>query len=45
VGAEDYAKLISGSFKVLIRGPSSTGFETKGADADLQVTLTFAAFE
>ncbi len=41
----DYAKLLSGSFKVIMRGPSATGFSTKGADADIQVTLTFAAFE
>lgn len=41
----DHAKLLSGSFKVTVRGPAAAGFESKGADADLQVTLTFAAFE
>jgi hypothetical protein len=41
----DYQKLLAGSFKVVIRGPAAAGFSTKGADADLQVTLTFAAFE
>jgi hypothetical protein len=41
----DYAKLLGGSFKVIMRGPAATGFTTKGADADIQVTLTFAAFE
>lgn len=41
----DYAKFLGGSFKVISRGDASTGFETKGADADLQVTFTFAAFE
>jgi hypothetical protein len=41
----DYAKLLSGSFKVVLRGPAATGFATKGADAEVQVTLTFAAYE
>ncbi len=41
----DYAKLLGGSFKVVTRGPAAAGFTTKGADADVQVTLTFAAFE
>lgn len=41
----DYAKLLGGSFKVIMRGPAATGFSAKGADADIQVTLTFAAFE
>ena len=41
----DYAKLLGGSFKVIMRGPAATGFQSKGADADVQVTLTFAAFE
>lgn len=41
----DYAKLLGGNFKVIIRGPSATGFSTKGADADIQVTLTFGAYE
>jgi hypothetical protein len=41
----DLAKLVGGSFKVIVRGPAAAGFSTKGADADLQVTLTFSAFE
>ena len=41
----DYGKLLAGSFKVVIRGPAATGFTSKGADADVQVTLTFAAYE
>ncbi|MGE0401331.1 MAG: hypothetical protein AB7T06_31785 [Kofleriaceae bacterium] len=41
----DYAKMLTGSFKVVVRGGAATGFETMGADADLQTTFTFAAFE
>jgi hypothetical protein len=41
----DYVKLLNGSFKVIARGPAAPSFQSKGADADLQVTLTFAAFE
>lgn len=41
----DYGKLLSGSFKVVIRGPAAPDFQAKGADADLQTTLTFTAFE
>ncbi len=45
VPALDYDKLLGGNFKVVMRGPATTGFSTKGADANVQVTLTFAAFE
>lgn len=45
VGDADYAKLLGGSFKVILRGPAAAGFESKGAEADLQATFTFAAFE
>ncbi len=45
LGAADLTKLIGGNFKVVIRGPAGADFETKGADADLQLTLTFAAYE
>lgn len=45
VSEVDYPKLLNGSFQVVTRGPAAPSFETKGADADLQVTLTFAAFE
>lgn len=41
----DFAKLLGGSFKVGVRGPAAVGFSGKGADADIQVTLTFSAFE
>jgi hypothetical protein len=39
------SKLLGGSFKVVIRGPAAATFEAAGADADLQLTLTFAAYE
>jgi hypothetical protein len=45
VSSVDYAKFLGGSFKVVIRGTAATGFATKGAKADLQLTFTFAAFE
>jgi hypothetical protein len=45
MGAEDYTKLLNGSFKVVVRGPAAVDFMTKGADADVQVTMTFVAFE
>jgi hypothetical protein len=41
----DLAKIVGGSFKVGIRGPAGANFATKGADADIQVTLTFSAYE
>lgn len=41
----DFEKLVGGSFKVIVRGPATAGFSTKGADADLQLTFTFSAFE
>jgi hypothetical protein len=41
----DYTKMLGGSFKVVIRGPSATDFQSKGAEANLQLTFTFAAFE
>jgi hypothetical protein len=41
----DYDKMLSGSFKVVVRGDAATDFEGKGADADIQTTFTFAAFE
>jgi hypothetical protein len=43
--AEDWDKLINGSFKVVIRGDAAAEFTTKGADADVQVTFTFSAYE
>lgn len=45
LASADFTKLTGGAFKVVVRGPAAAGFETKGADADLQLTLTFAAYE
>ena len=45
LGDADYDKLVGGSFKVVLRGPATADFSTKGADADLQATFTFAAYE
>ena len=45
VAAADQAKFQTGSFKVALRGPAATGFSTKGAEADIQVTFTFDALQ
>lgn len=45
VGTPDIAKIIGGGFKVVLNGPAATDFAGKGADASLQVTFTFSAFE
>jgi hypothetical protein len=45
VSADDRTKMLNGSFKISLRGTASTGFQTKGANASLQVTFTFTAFE
>jgi len=45
VGAPDVAKMLGGSFKVVLTAPAAAGFDTKGADASLQLTFTFTAFE
>ena len=45
VPAADFAKFLNGSFKVVIRGSAAVGFSAKGAEASLQTTFTFAAFE
>lgn len=45
IASGDFAKVLGGSFKVGIRGPAGANFATKGADADIQVTLTFSAYE
>ncbi|MBS1123028.1 MAG: hypothetical protein H6Q90_5256 [Deltaproteobacteria bacterium] len=42
---QDVAKLLGGSFKVVIRGTAATDFASKGVKADLQLAFTFAAFE
>lgn len=45
VAPQDLAKFIGGGFKVVIRGNAGVDFASKGAEADLEVTFTFAAFE
>ena len=45
VSAADYVKILGGSFKVVLRGPAATTFQSKGAEANIQATFTFAAFE
>jgi len=45
VAPQDFTKYLSGSFKVVARGTAAAGFTSKGAEAALQLTFTFAAFE
>ena len=45
IAADDVADLLGGSFKVILEGQSHAGFAALDADADLQTTLTFSAFE
>jgi hypothetical protein len=45
VAPQDFTKYLDGSFKVVARGTAAAGFYSKGAEADLQLTFTFAAFE
>jgi hypothetical protein len=45
VSPADYVKILSGSFKVVIRGSAAANFSTKGAEASLDLTFRFAAFE
>jgi hypothetical protein len=45
VGAPDVAKMLGGSFKVVITAPAAAGYDTKGAEASLELTFTFTAFE
>ncbi len=45
VGDPDVAKFLSGSFKVVLNAPAAGDFSTKGAEASLQLTFTFSAFE
>ena len=40
----DRAEMLGGSFKVVLRAPAAADFASKGAEASLQVTFTFAAF-
>ncbi|HEY5946858.1 MAG TPA: hypothetical protein VIV40_15250 [Kofleriaceae bacterium] len=41
----DVAKIIGGSFKVVLNATPAPDFAGKGADASLQLTFTFSAFE
>ena len=41
----DRAKFLQGSFKVVVRGATAAGFDKADAEADLQLTFTFSAFE
>lgn len=45
VGPQDIEKMLGGSFKVVLNAPAAAEFATKGADASLQLTFTFTAFE
>jgi hypothetical protein len=45
VAAQDWDRFLAGSFKVVIRGPAADSFSSKGAEADLQLTFTFGAYE
>jgi hypothetical protein len=45
VGAPDVPKILGGGFKVVLNAPAAADFATKGAEAVLQVTMTFTAFE
>jgi hypothetical protein len=45
MSAANMDKLLSGSFKVVLTGPTAAGFDTIGAKADIQVTLTLEAYE
>jgi hypothetical protein len=45
VSTADQARMLQGSFKVVVRGPSAATFMSKGANASLELKFTFAAFE
>ena len=45
VSSTDFPKLLGGGFSVVIRGPAAATFSSKGAEANMQLTFTFAAFE
>lgn len=44
IAAQDFTKYLGGSFSVVARGAAATTFATKGAEASLQLTFTYAAF-
>jgi hypothetical protein len=41
---QDFTRYLGGSFKVVARGTAAPGFSSRGAEASLQLTFTFAAF-
>lgn len=45
LAGDDITKFLGGSFKVALNAPAAADFSTKGAEAVLQVTFTFSAFE
>ncbi|MEO8844841.1 MAG: hypothetical protein ABI591_23845 [Kofleriaceae bacterium] len=45
VSPADFTKMLTGSFSVVIRGAAAATFSSGGAEANLQLTFTFAAFE
>jgi hypothetical protein len=45
IAEQDWDKFVAGSFKVVVRGTAAADFATKGAEADLQLTFTFGAYE
>lgn len=45
IAPQDFAKYLGGSFKVVARGSAAAGFASKGAEATLQLTFTYAAFD
>lgn len=45
VTEEDYPELLNGSFQVVTFGAGAPGFARIDAEGELQVTVTFAAFE
>ncbi len=45
VSSTDYAAMLNGQFKVVLRAPAAAGFAARSANASLETTYTFAAFE
>ncbi|MCB9563010.1 MAG: hypothetical protein H6708_21605 [Kofleriaceae bacterium] len=44
VAAVNWDKMLTGSFKVALRGPAQGDFENANADVDLEATFTFGAY-
>jgi hypothetical protein len=45
LGPQDVTRMLGGSFKVTFNAPGATDWATKGAEASLQLTFTFTAYE